>query len=194
LGIVLSITGTLSVPRLAGGHTPGLSAAEFQVTPSGPVEARLTFANAEPLGPSHALRDADLRAFVLDGIDVTADAARCEGAYRGASVTEGDGLLLEAVYDCAPGATMLQVTLYYLSALPAGHREIARILGPPDRYASIEGVLTGDRRALTLLLPTDPARVRRERTGSRIMWLTAVFAAVMVSLVVWRWRATRKSR
>jgi hypothetical protein len=189
----------LFLTRPGRAHTPGLSVAELEVTPSGPVEARLTFATAEPLGPAaRALRDADLRAFVLDGVDVTADGARCDARYEGASVTEGDGLLLRATYDCPRGAAAVAVTLFYLSALPPGHREVARIVGPPGSGASIEAILTGDRRALELRLPPPPedaaARARRERAGRRVTVLTAVFAAVMLSLFVWRWRATRRRR
>lgn len=189
----------LFLTRPARAHTPGLSIAELEVTPAGPVEARLTFATAESLGPAaHALRDADLRAFVLEGVDVTADGARCDAHYDGASVTEGDGLLLRATYDCPRAAAAVAVTLYYLSALPPGHREIARIVGPPGSGASIEAVLTGDRRALELRLPPPPedaaARARRERAARRVTVLSAVFAAFMVSLFVWRWRATRRRR
>lgn len=187
----------LFLPRLGRAHTPGLSIAELDVTPDGPVEARLTFATAEPLGPAAAaLRDADLRAFVLDGVDVTADGARCEPRYEGSSMTEGDGLMLKASYDCPPGPAAVAVTLYYLSALPRGHREVARIVGPPGSNASIEGVLTGDRRALELRLPPPPEdaalRARKERVARRVTILSAAFAAVMVVLFVWRWRATRR--
>jgi hypothetical protein len=189
------VMAALFLPRLARAHTPGLSVAELEVTAAGPVEARLTFATAEALGPAQALREADLKAFVLDGVDVTADGARCEARYRGASVTEGDGLVIEASYDCPTGAAAVAATLYYLSALPSGHREIARIVGPPGSGASVEAVLTGDRRALELRIPprADDAadHARKERVARRLTILSAVFAALMVSLFVWRWRATR---
>jgi hypothetical protein len=187
----------LFLTRPGHAHTPGLSVAELEVTAAGPVEARLTFATAEPLGPAaQALRDADLRAFVVDGVDVTADGARCEPRYDGASVTEGDALLLRATYDCPPAPATVAVTLFYLSTLPRGHREVARIVGPPGSGASVEAILTGDRRALELRLPRPPedptARARKERVARRVTVLTAVFAVVMVSLFVWRWRATRR--
>jgi hypothetical protein len=196
VGIV--VMASLFLPRPAGAHTPGLSTAELSVTPGGRVDARLTFATAEPLaGAAPRLADADLRAFVLDGVDVTADGARCPPGYLGASVTESDGLLLESTYDC-PRASTVAVTLYYLSALPPGHREVARIVGPPGSNASVEAVLSGERRALELRLPAptpDAAdRARKDRLARRITWLAAVFAAVMVSLFVWRWRATRRHR
>jgi hypothetical protein len=194
--MVVAVIALLFLPRLGRAHTPGLSTAEFDVSPGGPVEARLTFASAEPLGGT-ALRDEDLRAFVLKGVDVTADGTRCDATYRGASVDETDGLRLEAIYDCPAGAREIGVVLYYLSTLRSGHREVARIVGPPGSNATVEQVLSGDRRALQLELPATPgaasADAKRDRLARRLVVLSAVFAAVMVSLFVWRWRATRKS-
>jgi hypothetical protein len=188
MGLVV-ITG-LFLPREGRAHTLGLSTADFQVGADGPVEARLTFASLEPLG-STTLRQEDLRAFVLDGVDVTADGARCDPSYRGSSVTEGDGLLLEASYACPPGAAEIGVTLYYLSALPRGHREIARILGPPGSGVATDAVLAGDRRALSLALP-GTGHDRRAAMRPKLLAVTVVFAVLMLSLFVWRWRATRK--
>lgn len=188
MGLVV-ITG-LFLPRQGRAHTPGLSVAELEVAADGHVDARLTFASAEPLGKT-TLREEDLRAFVLDGVDVTADGARCEPTYRGSSLTEGDGLLLQASYACPESATEIGVTLYYLSALPRGHREIARILGPPGSRASAEAVLTGDHRALSLTLP-EAAHRRRDGVRTKLVALTAGFAVLMLSLFVWRWRAGRK--
>lgn len=169
--------------------------AQFDVASDGHVDAHLVFASAEPLNGT-PLRDDDLRAFVLDGVDVTADGARCDPTWRGSYTTESDGLALDASYACPAGASDIGVTLYYLSALPPGHREVARIVAP---NASIEGVLTGDRRALSLHLPAPtvgPSRgsaaERAARKSRELTVLTAAFAAFMLALFVWRWRATRK--
>jgi len=178
------------VPRPGSAHTQGLSTAELSVEPDGHVDARLTFATAEPLAGMTPSPD-DLRAFVLDGVDVTADGARCDATFRGASVTDVDGLLLEASYACPAGAREIGVTLYYLSALRPGHREIARIVGPPGSNAAVEGVLTGDRRALTLRVPAAPS-APNARLGRRVLVLTAAFAAFMLALFAWRWRAARR--
>ena len=161
----------------------------------GRVDARLTFATAEPLGKTNPRSEADLRAFVLDGVDVTADGSRCQGRYDGAGVTEVDGLVLEASYACPPDAAEIAVTLYYLSALRAGHREIARISGPPGSNANVEAVLTGDRRALALKLPVTEgtsARRRRDARARQLAAVTVTFAILMVALFVWRWRAARR--
>lgn len=195
IAVVVVVIGLLFLPRLAAAHTPGLSTSEFDVGPDGRVEAHLVFASAEPLNGT-PLRDEDLRAFVLDGVDVTADGSRCDATWQGSHATQSDGLALDASYACPSGASELTVTLYYLSALPPGHREVARIAAPG---ASIEGVLTGDRRALSLRLPAATASPsgsasadRAARKGRQLTALTAAFVASMLALFVWRWRATRK--
>jgi len=188
---------SLLLPRPGRAHTLGLSVAELTVAPGGRVDARLTFATAEPLaGAAPRLADSDLRAFVLDGVDVFADGTRCAPGWLGSSVTESDGLQLESSYDCPAGATTIAVTLYYLSALPRGHREVVRIIGPPGSNANVEAVLSGEQRALALKLPPPSPevaeRARKERLGRRLTWLSAAFAAAMAALFVWRWRATRR--
>jgi hypothetical protein len=187
------IMAALFLPRLGRAHTPGLSVAEFEVQPDGRVDARITFANAEQLQGT-SLNDADLRAFMLDGVDVTADGQRCPAIFHGASPAEGDGLVLASSYDCPRDVAAVEVTLYYLSALAPGHREVARIVA---RGASTEAVLTGDHRAISLRLPSSPAAQpvpAREVKGRRLIALSAVFAAFMLGLFVWRWRATRSPR
>jgi hypothetical protein len=197
LGIGLVVMGVLFLPRLGRAHTLGLSTAEFDVGASGRVAAKLTFATAEPLGTARPDSEADLRSFVLDGVDVTADGARCVAHYEGSGVTEVDGVVLEASYACPRGAGEIAVTLYYLSALRPGHREVARISGPPGSNATVEGVLTGDRRQLVLELPAAPGRradARREALGRRVAILTVTFAVVMLSLFAWRLRTVRRAR
>lgn len=190
MGMGLVVMTGLFLPRQGRAHTPGLSVAELEVGADGHVDARLTFASLEPLGTT-TLSQEDLRAFVLEGVDVAADGARCEPTYRGSSADEGDGLLLAASYACPPGAGEIDLTLYYLSGLSRGHRQVARILGPPGSGARAEAVLTGDHRALSLTLPGGgPGRRAGMRT--KLIALTAGFAVLMLSLFVWRWRATRK--
>ena len=190
IGVVVVVMVALFLPRTGLAHTLGLSVAELDVTPEGPVAAHITFASAEPLNGT-PMRDEDLRSFLAQGVDVTADGTHCEGTFQGSSVTEADGLRLDAMYDC-PAASHVEVTLYYLSALSPGHREVARIVASG---ASVEGLLTGERRALGLDIPGRVARPSAHaRTGRRLVVLTAVFAVFMAGLFVWRWRATRRRR
>ncbi len=182
---------SLFLARPASAHTLGLSVAEFDVTPEGPVAAHITFASAEPLHGTR-MRDEDLGAFLAAGVDVTADGTRCAGTFQGSSVTENDGLQLDAMYACPAGAGEIAVTLYYLSDLAPGHREVARIIASG---ASVEGLLSGTRRQLTLNLPGRPDRAAaRARTGRRLELLSAAFVVFMATLFVWRWRAVRKAR
>jgi hypothetical protein len=195
----------LFLPCIGRAHTLGLSTADLAVEADGRVAARFTFASAELRGERPGgsagrgavegpLRDEDLRALVLDGTDVTADGARCDPSYGGSASPDGDGILVEATYACPPGAAAIGVTLYYLSALPPGHREIARIVGPPGSHAHAEAVLTGDRRALVLELrdavgsdASDPTRARR---ATEFFGVAAVFA----SLTLWVFLRRRRSR
>jgi hypothetical protein len=193
----MGVIALLFLPRLGRAHTPGLSMAEIRVDAQGRVDAQLTFAGAEPLR-GLALRQEDLRAFVLDGVDVVADGERCDSSYGGSAPTEGDGLLLEASYACPPGAHEIGVTLYYLGDLPRGHRVIARIFGPPDGTTRAEAVLTADRRALALELPGSEARKWTAHApwagrGWKASALTVALAFLVVSLVGWRrfWRGRR---
>jgi hypothetical protein len=179
----------LFLPRPAAGHTPGLSTAELDVDPSGRVDAHFVFASAEPLHGT-PLRDDDLAAFLLQGVEVTADGVRCDATFRGAGATEGDGLALDATYACATGATSIALTLFYLNDLGPGHREVARIVA---RDATAEAILTRDRRQLALALPGG-IETHHARTARRLTLLTAAFATFMVTLFVWRFAATRRER
>jgi hypothetical protein len=161
----------LLLPRFGLAHTLGLSTAEFQVQPDGRVEARFVFASGEPPGAS-----GDLGELVCDGVDVAADGVRCAGVFRSPEPTETDGVALSASYSCPDDAAEVEVTLYYLSALPPGHREVARIVAGS---ATAQAVLTGDHRALALRL-RDPGGDRR--TARRhVRWEIA--GAVLLSLI-----------
>lgn len=181
LGMGFVVMGLLLLPRLGRAHTPGLSVAEFVVRDDGRVDARLVFATAEPL-----VAAGDLRAFVLEGIDVSADDASCPAAFRGASPTEGDGLALEASYACPAGAAEIAVTLFYLSDLPRGHREVARIVAGGN---ATEAVLTAERRRLALKVRAGGVAPRARPTWL-ILVLAGAAAAVAVALILRRLRAS----
>ena len=132
-----------------GAHARG-EHGRIRVVAAGRVDARLTFATAEPLGNANPQSEADLRAFVLDGLDVTADGARCEGRYEGAAVTELDGLVLEATFACPPTQPRNRGHPLLPERACPGHRELARMSGPPGSNANVEAVLIGDRRVLAL--------------------------------------------
>jgi hypothetical protein len=184
IGVFIAL---LFLPRPASGHTPGLSVAEFTVAADGHVDGRITFASAEALNGT-PLRDEDLEAFLMDGVEVTADGGTCDGTFGGSSVTENDGLLLEARYACPPGASVIAVTLYYLNALGSGHREVARIVAPGF---SAEGLLTRDRRALSLRLPSTPHVARR--SAKKLVAAGAALAVALVALALWLRKTRRRA-
>jgi hypothetical protein len=131
---------------------------------------------------------ADLAQFVLNGVDVEADGARCPGTFREASLQEVDGLVLEASYACPDDAARIEATLYYLNGMPRTHREVARITAGS---ATREALLSADHRAIAIDVAPDPTRARHRRTGRMLVFAAALFAATMLGLLFWRWRATR---
>jgi hypothetical protein len=189
------------VPRLAGAHTAGLSTADFVAWPDGRVGARVTFASAEPFGALGVDLDRDrdgvvtaeelaaaqgnLGRVLLDGVEVRADGAPCPASFDGATVEEADGLVLRATYGCPAGPEELAVTLYFLTALPRGHREIARVSAGG---ATTQAVLSGEDRAVALRLP-HPAAGKRRRVS---VPLTVGAALAALGLVVGLVRRARR--
>jgi hypothetical protein len=204
LGTRIVLVALLVLPGSGLAHTPGLTVADFDVHADGQVEARLTFASAEPLGGLALDRDGDgvvtsedvsaarddLRSFVLSGIEVDADGSPCAAAFRDASLTEVDGLVLQASYQCPNDAAEIEATLYYLTPPDRGRstrRGIARIVAGSEMT---EGMLTGERRAIALRLPGRAHAASRK--SRRVAVLLA--AAAIVALLAWgshRWRAAR---
>ncbi len=192
-----------SPPRLARGHTAGLSTASFEIEPNGRVEGRLTFATAEALSGIHLDGNHDrvvtpdevkangeeLARFVLDGVDVSADGTPCPASYEGAEIDQIDGLLLRAGFDCPADATRVTATLYYLSRLPPTHREVARIVAGET---TAQAVLSGDHRAVELTLPARTPAAKGRTARVLVFWASAAAAALVV-LYVSR-RAARKRR
>jgi hypothetical protein len=177
-------------PCPVSAHTAGISTASFDVRPDGRVDGRLVFASAEPLHGT-LLREEDLRAFVLDGVEVTADGTACAPTFQG--VDDTNELVLQASYACPGPASEIgeiEVTFYYLNALGPAHREVARITAGS---ATSEAVLSGDHRAIALRLYEDTRRAKHLRRGTLLAVVTAAFAAFLGGLLVWRWRATRKA-
>jgi hypothetical protein len=201
----------LFLPRSARAHTPGLALADFDVQADGQVEARLTFASAEPLAGLALDRDGDgvvtaddvagarddLRAFVLQGVGVDADGSPCRPAFGDASLTEVDALVLRASYACPSDATNIDVTLYYLSARPRGSAPLKAIARIAAGSATAEALLTGEHRAIALRLPGKaraawrmPARVAGLAVAAGVIGLF-VYASRrrLAGRAMWRRRA-----
>jgi hypothetical protein len=180
-----------------------MSKVDMELREGGRVEGLFSFASTEAFGfPLDRNRDGvispeevaaardELRAFLVDGVDVSADRTRCPAAFTGASLVELDGVVLEASYDCPRDAREIEVTLFYLSDLGEGHREVARIVAPG---ATAEAILTRDRRELTLALPPQLGPAPRVSPSKR--WLVAVFAVlVLATILAWARRLGRTGR
>jgi hypothetical protein len=193
------VMGLLLLPRFAWTHTPGVSTANFEVLPGGSVEAHLAFSSAEPLGrltPTQSrggevaaaaaadqavLRD-DMRAFFFERIDVAADGNRCPATFRDASLAPPDGVAIEASYACPLGAAEVAVTLYYLSELPPGHREVVRIVAGTS---STEAILAADRRGLVLKVPGGGGAPRGR---APLLALLGLAATTLALYLLWRTR------
>jgi hypothetical protein len=188
-----AIVGFLVMPRIGRAHTLGVSAASFDVEQDGSVEGRVTFATAEALSGIHLDRNhdgaigadevaagsEDLKRFVLDGVDVTADAAPCPATFEGAAIDAIDGLVLRVRYQCPADAGRIAVTLYYLSALPREHRLVARIASGP---LTTQAILSGDHRAIELDRPV------RSKPPWLVFVLVGALAAAAIAVVALRRR------
>jgi hypothetical protein len=172
------------LPRSAAAHTPGVSQGEFELHADGTVAAHLVFATAEVVD---AAAQSDPHAFLAQGADVVADGDRCTLGPAAAEPTETDGLAIDATYACRAGASRVDVTLYFLSALRPGHRQVVRITAGS---ATAQKVLTGTSRTVGIDVPADMRPAARRR-GTALTVLTAAFCAFMVALFIWRFIATR---
>jgi hypothetical protein len=195
----------LLVARLAGAHTLGLSTCDFDVTADGHVDARLVFASGEALRGVRLDRNGDgvvtgdevrasrteLASFVVDGVGVEADGEGCAATFGDAAVDEVDGLVMTASFACPRGAARVEVTLYYLTALGLGHREIARITAGA---ASAEALLSGDRRQVALVVPGGERSGRFSRGARAAAAAVAVLSGITIALTAWRSRTRRGAR
>jgi hypothetical protein len=198
LGCILA---TVLSARPAVAHSPGLSTGDWVIYPDGRVEASLVFASTEALnvrGGSGVVLDenhdgavtdeeladarADLEHFVVEGVGVEGDGAPCPGRLTGAELTSADGLELDAVFTCGKPPRRLAVTLYFLSDLGPGHREVARVAAGS---LTEQKLLSPTDRQIALTLPAPQA------SRSRLVWLwgpAAILAAALAALVVRRLR------
>lgn len=127
----------------ARAHVVGLSGGEYSVE-QGALRAKLTFARSEVARLLPTL-DADhdshvsalevhaaepgLREKILGRIRVRTGDATCTAALQTASLTEQDGLTIDARFVCPRTNEAFDVDFSLLQDLAPGHRHIARVLG-----------------------------------------------------------------
>jgi hypothetical protein len=208
MGVVLIVELFLSCPARA--HTPGLSVADFDVHSDGEVEAHLIFATAQPLAGISLDRDRDgvvtdddiavarddLSALLVQGVEVLADGSPCAPTFRDAQRTEVDAVELRGSYACPADAAEIEVTLYYLSALPGSakspHRGIARIIAGS---VMTEAILTGENRRIALRIPQPASGPRAHGAArKRANALAWSFVAVVIGILAYRARRWRIGR
>lgn len=130
----------LALTSRAEAHAIGLSSGEYAANDSS-LKVKLSFARGEVAGLAPAI-DADrdghvsavevqnaralLDAKIVARIAVQADGAECKGTLTDAALTEQDGLMVDARYECASAKGGFSVDAALLNDLPFGHRHIAR--------------------------------------------------------------------
>jgi hypothetical protein len=206
----LSVIAVVVIPEVlsasfARAHAPGISTADFTVQSAGHVQARFVFAAAEPLDTIWLDRNhdgvvtpqevadarSDLEAFILDGVDLSADGVRCRAEFGDAVLREVDGLVITTSYACPDDARRQEATLYYLNTLPPGHREIARFVAGD---VTAEAVVTAENRAIEVTLPASRRALGMGHRATRL-WIAGALVAVAVAVLVRgarRERATRR--
>ncbi len=133
---------SLIVVGRAEAHSVGLSRGEYTVVDSR-LEAKIVLSRGElasavsGLDGNHdgtldegelaAGKEAITRA-VVDRLAISSNDVPCSGALTGASLTEQDGVDLEATYTCvtAPGALAIEAS--FLDDLPRGHRHVVHVV------------------------------------------------------------------
>jgi hydrogenase/urease accessory protein HupE len=145
----------------AKAHTIGLSTGEYTAKGSS-VVAKLAFARGEvaslvpgidsnldghltPMEVESAR--GVLQSKVLGRIAVTAKGVACAPVLTDAGLTEEDGLLISARWDCATDDVPFEIELKVLAELARGHRHIARTVTGKTFH---DEVLFGDQQTLTI--------------------------------------------
>jgi len=170
---LLVLVAALAVSRSSWAHTIGLSSGEYTARGTSLV-ARLSFARAEVASLAPALdanRDGHVTALELEAgrglvrekllrkIEVTAGGAPCTVSLTDAGLTEQDGMLLGARWDC-PGPGAFEVDVRLLDDLARGHRHVARAVSGALVH---DEVLSGEHRAFTV--PADAETAAPPATG-----------------------------
>lgn len=149
----------------AEAHAIGLSTGEYTAKGSSLV-GKLAFARGEAASLAPSI-DADhdghltpvevegaksaLKAHMIDRINVKSGDAACTSTITDAALTEQDGLLVSARWDCAHAekATAFEIEVALLDDLARGHRHIARTVSGTNAH---DEVLYGDQRRFSVAM------------------------------------------
>ncbi len=138
-----TLSAGLVIAASATAHEVGLSRGDFKLR-GHVLKAEVIFARKElaslvaGLDANHdgALTEAEMNAgkdsiegAVVGRIKVRSAAGACAPKLEGVGLTEQDGALIRARYDCPRGTTAAEVELGFLDDLSFGHRHLARSSG-----------------------------------------------------------------
>lgn len=124
----------------ANAHQVGISRGNYNVVED-TVKAELIFARLEleaalpqlegnqELLTEQEISAASLRIkrMIVDHVTVTTDSKLCSGDLQEVTLTEGDGLMIRAIYRCPNAPETLKLNLNFLHSLSRGHRHLATV-------------------------------------------------------------------
>jgi hydrogenase/urease accessory protein HupE len=170
----------LALSSSAHAHAIGLSTGDYR-TQGSSVVAKLAFARGEVAALARgvdqnedghltaaevAASKALLEQRILKRIIVRAGESACAPVITDAGLTEEDGLLIGARWDCSRSDVPYEVELSIFDDLARGHRHVARTTGTDG--STHDEVLFGDTRRLTLVpsaAPPSAASPAHEASG-----------------------------
>jgi hydrogenase/urease accessory protein HupE len=117
----LLLLGALLAPKLAFGHSVGLSSGNYRVAGQ-QVEAELVFAETELTG---LLAESSGR--LLDDVLVRSGPEKCAVIFQGENRIEEDGVQFRAQFRCPESPSALSIELPLLEKLAYGHRHLISV-------------------------------------------------------------------
>jgi hydrogenase/urease accessory protein HupE len=171
-GLLLALL-WIAWPSLCLAHQVGLSRGTYQLH-GHTVTASSTFSNADlaltipelDLDHNGALSREELtqgkatfQRAVVDGTESRHEGQLCPGLLDSVTLTEGDGIEVQARYDCKHEAASVSLAFEFLDRFPAGHRHLASTTIQSERGTSTTDALVTIA-ANTMTLIASPADVK----------------------------------
>lgn len=159
----------------AHAHETGVSQSDF-VVEGRYVRASLAFARGEASLVARGGSEDAARDVVAKDIAIHADGDACEGALDAAGFRD-DGYQLDATYACPHAPHDLDITLYFVDALPRDHRHVARAQAGAT---TAQALVDATHRSITLRIESNP----RPAASSSLIVVLEVIAGIMITLAI----------
>jgi hypothetical protein len=132
---------TLAMTAAASAHTVGISRGSYRITGSS-VSVELVFARQELIDAFAQLdrntdgavseseltiARGDIDAAIVGGLQVQTVAGGCAGDLQNVALTDQDGIVVHARFDCAGGLRPVDYNVTFLDRLSDGHRHLATV-------------------------------------------------------------------